>query len=112
MLRCIPLSRKLENHGRVKIRSQIRLVLGFKPGPKTEVQWVSLTGPTAGYASKNLGEKFATGASLVKGPTEKEQIDVQGDIAYDIVDFITKTWSDVPESAIFFIEDGKKVPAA
>ncbi|XP_042751346.1 translation machinery-associated protein 22 isoform X2 [Lactuca sativa] len=62
-------------------------------------------------ASKKLGKKFATGASVVKGPTEKDQIDVQGDIAYDIVDFITQTWPDVPETAIFFIEDGKKVPA-
>ncbi|KAM7259836.1 hypothetical protein ACFE04_015577 [Oxalis oulophora] len=63
-------------------------------------------------ASKKLGKKFATGASVVKGPTEKDQIDVQGDIAYDIVEFITDTWPDVPESAIYFIEDGKKVPAA
>ncbi|CAN1217503.1 Translation machinery-associated protein 22 [Linum perenne] len=63
-------------------------------------------------ASKRLGKKFATGASVVKGPTEKEQIDVQGDIAYDIVEFITDTWPDVPERAIYFIEDGKKVPAA
>jgi density-regulated protein DRP1 len=63
-------------------------------------------------ASKKLGKKFATGASVVKGPTEKDQIDVQGDIAYDIVEFITDTWPDVPEAAIYFIEDGKKVPAA
>ncbi|KAJ6745749.1 TRANSLATION MACHINERY-ASSOCIATED PROTEIN 22-LIKE ISOFORM X1 [Salix koriyanagi] len=48
---------------------------------------------------KSLGKKFATGASVVKGPTEKEQIDVQGDIAF-------------PETAIYFIEDGRKVPAA
>ncbi len=32
---------------------------------------------------------------LVQGPTEKEQSDVQGDITYDIVDFITKTWPNV-----------------
>ncbi|RWR82761.1 translation machinery-associated protein 22 [Cinnamomum micranthum f. kanehirae] len=63
-------------------------------------------------ASKKLGKKFATGASVVKGPTEKEQIDVQGDISYDIVEFITETWPDVPETAIYFIEDGKKVAAA
>jgi len=30
-----------------------------------------------------------------QGPTEKEQIDVQGDIAYDVVEFITDTWPDV-----------------
>lgn len=32
---------------------------------------------------------------MLQGPTEKEQIDVQGDISYDIVDFITETWPDV-----------------
>lgn len=30
-----------------------------------------------------------------QGPTEKDQIDVQGDIFYDIVEFITDTWPDV-----------------
>ncbi|KAK6784457.1 hypothetical protein RDI58_017912 [Solanum bulbocastanum] len=78
----------------------------------TTIKGLELFGVKLSDASKKLGKKFATGASLVKGPTEKEQIDVQGDIAYDIVEFITKTWPDVPESAIFFIEDGKKVPAA
>nr|GEW79162.1 cytokinin dehydrogenase 3-like [Tanacetum cinerariifolium] len=62
-------------------------------------------------ASKKLGTKFATGAFIVMGPTEKDQIGVQGDIVYDIVDFITHTWPDVPKTVIYFIEDGKKVPA-
>ncbi|KAL2945201.1 Translation machinery-associated protein 22 [Bienertia sinuspersici] len=78
----------------------------------TTIKGLELFGVKLSDASKKLGKKFATGASVVKGPTDKEQIDVQGDIAYDIVDFITDTWSDVPETAIFFIEDGKKVPAA
>ncbi|WCJ42690.1 Translation machinery-associated protein 22 [Euphorbia peplus] len=78
----------------------------------TTVKGLELFGVKLSDASKKLGKKFATGASVVKGPTEKEQIDVQGDIFYDIVDFITDTWPDVPESAIYFIEDGKKVPAA
>ncbi|XP_042065811.1 translation machinery-associated protein 22-like isoform X2 [Salvia splendens] len=78
----------------------------------TTVKGLELFGVKLNDASKKLGKKFATGASVVKGPTEKEQIDVQGDIAYDIVEFITDTWPDVPETAIFFIEDGKKVPAA
>ncbi|CAH9104929.1 unnamed protein product [Cuscuta epithymum] len=77
----------------------------------TTIKGLELFGIKLSDASKKLGKKFATGASVVKGPTEKEQIDVQGDIAYDIVDFITETWQDVPESAVFFIEDGKKVPA-
>ncbi|XP_027336472.1 translation machinery-associated protein 22 isoform X1 [Abrus precatorius] len=78
----------------------------------TTVKGLELFGVKLSDASKKLGKKFATGASVVKGPTEKEQIDVQGDIAYDIVEFITETWPDVPETAIFFIEDGRKVPAA
>ncbi|XP_019431124.1 PREDICTED: translation machinery-associated protein 22-like isoform X4 [Lupinus angustifolius] len=78
----------------------------------TTVKGLELFGIKLSDASKKLGKKFATGASVVKGPTEKDQIDVQGDIAYDIVEFITDTWPDVPEAAIFFIEDGRKVPAA
>ncbi|XAR67158.1 hypothetical protein NMG60_11013615 [Bertholletia excelsa] len=76
----------------------------------TTIKGLDLFGVKLSDASKKLGKKFATGASVVKGPTEKEQIDVQGDIAYDIVEFITDTWPDVPEAAIFFIEEGKKVP--
>ncbi|XP_071722753.1 translation machinery-associated protein 22-like [Rutidosis leptorrhynchoides] len=78
----------------------------------TTIKGLELFGVKLSDASKKLGKKFATGASVVKGPTDKDQIDVQGDIAYDIVEFITDTWPSVPETAIFFIEDGKKVPAA
>ncbi|PPD95826.1 hypothetical protein GOBAR_DD07133 [Gossypium barbadense] len=78
----------------------------------TIVKGLDLFGIKLSDASKKLGKKFATGASVVKGPTDKEQIDVQGDISYDIVEYITETWPAVPETAIFFIEDGKKVPAA
>lgn len=78
----------------------------------TIVKGLELFGVKLSDASKKLGKKFATGASVVKGPTEKDQIDVQGDIAYDIVEFLTATWPDIPESAIYFIEDGRKVPAA
>ncbi|KAK6941378.1 SUI1 domain [Dillenia turbinata] len=60
----------------------------------TTVKGLDLFGIKLGDASKKLGKKFATGASVVKGPTEKDQIDVQGDIAYDVVEFITDTWPD------------------
>ncbi|XP_031481285.1 translation machinery-associated protein 22-like isoform X2 [Nymphaea colorata] len=61
----------------------------------TIVKDLELFGVKLSEASKKLGKKFATGASVVKGPTEKDQIDVQGDISYDIVEFITETWPDV-----------------
>ncbi|KAI3779487.1 hypothetical protein L2E82_09208 [Cichorium intybus] len=50
----------------------------------TTIKGLELFGIKVSDASKNLGNKFPTGACVVKGPTEKEQIDVQGDIAYDI----------------------------
>ncbi|EFJ35219.1 hypothetical protein SELMODRAFT_141796 [Selaginella moellendorffii] len=77
----------------------------------TTIKGLDMFGVKLGEASKKLGKKFASGASVVKGPTEKEQIDVQGDILLDIVEFITETWQNIPESAIFFMEDGKKVSA-
>ncbi|KAL5838582.1 hypothetical protein ACOSQ3_015751 [Xanthoceras sorbifolium] len=77
----------------------------------TIVKRLDLFGVKLSDASKKLGKKFATGASVANGPTEKEQIDVQGDISYDIVEFITETWPAVPETAIYFIEDGKKAAA-
>ncbi|KAH9287679.1 hypothetical protein KI387_031796, partial [Taxus chinensis] len=58
----------------------------------TIVKGLDMFGIKLSDASKKLGKKFASGASVVKGPTEKEQIDVQGDILYDIVEFITDTW--------------------
>ncbi|EMS48595.1 COP9 signalosome complex subunit 6a [Triticum urartu] len=45
-------------------------------------------------ASMKLRKKFATRASVFKGPTEKEQIAVKGDVSCDIVEFIRDTWSD------------------
>ncbi|KAJ6732590.1 DENSITY-REGULATED PROTEIN-like protein [Salix purpurea] len=97
-----------------KVRQEVVIekVVRNKRKSITIIKGLDLFGIKLSDASKKLGKKFATGASVVKGPTEKEQIDVQGDIAYDIVEFITETWPDVPETAIYFIEEGKKVPAA
>ncbi|CAM6046292.1 unnamed protein product [Sphagnum compactum] len=77
----------------------------------TIIKGLDMFGIKLSDASKKLGKKFASGASVVKGPTEKDQIDVQGDIMYDLAEFITETWQNVPESAIYYIEDGRKVPA-
>ncbi|CAL1370473.1 unnamed protein product [Linum trigynum] len=54
----------------------------------TIIKGLELYGIKLSVASKKLEKKFATGASVVKGPTDKEQIDVQGDIGYDVVEFI------------------------
>lgn len=77
----------------------------------TIVKGLDMFGIKLTDASKKFGKKFASGASVVKGPTEKEQIDVQGDFMYEIVDFISESWKNVPGSSIFVLEDGKKVSA-
>eukprot|EP00850_Spirogloea_muscicola_P004028 SM000017S02768 [mRNA] locus=s17:152483:154743:+ [translate_table: standard] len=77
----------------------------------TTIKGMELFGVKLADAAKKFGKRFASGASVVKGPTEKEQIDVQGDIMYEVVEFVTSNWKDIPESAIWFIEDGRKVPA-
>ncbi|KAJ7557775.1 hypothetical protein O6H91_04G010000 [Diphasiastrum complanatum] len=101
--------------GKVKKKEKpeiiIEKVIRNKRKCVTMIKGLDLFGIKLSEASKKFGKKFASGASVVKGPTEKEQIDVQGDLMLDIVDFITETWENVPESAIFFIEDGRKVPA-
>nr|ACJ84239.1 unknown [Medicago truncatula] len=83
--------------GKVKKKDKqeviIEKVVRNKRKSITTVKGLELFGVKLSDASKKLGKKFATGASVVKGPTEKEQIDVQGDISYDVVEFITDTWA-------------------
>ncbi|XP_044464208.1 translation machinery-associated protein 22-like [Mangifera indica] len=102
--------------GKIKKKEKLEVVIEKVVRNKrkciTIVKGLDLFGIKLSDASKKLGKKFATGASVVKGPTEKEQIDVQGDISYDIVEFITESWPVVPKNSIYFIEDGKKVAAA
>ncbi|KAL0308489.1 UNVERIFIED_CONTAM: hypothetical protein Sradi_5791200, partial [Sesamum radiatum] len=55
-------------------------------------------------ASKKLGRKHATGASVFKVELVIAACGASSGIS--------KLQLKVPESALFFIEDGKKVPAA
>ncbi|GBG74016.1 hypothetical protein CBR_g17727 [Chara braunii] len=102
--------------GKVKKKERpsvvIEKIVRNKRKSVTVVKGLEMFGVKLSDAAKKFGKKFASGASVVKGPTDKEQIDVQGDIMYDLVDFITATWDSVPEECIYFIEDGKKVRAA
>jgi len=57
-------------------------------------------------AAKAISKKFACGASVTKSATGTEEIDIQGDVKEEIVDFIIEKFS-VPADSIFFAEDGK-----
>jgi density-regulated protein DRP1 len=58
--------------------------------------------------AKDFGKKFATGSSVTKVPGGGEEITVQGDVAYDIEEFILDTYKDIPEDNVEVIEDKKK----
>jgi density-regulated protein len=58
--------------------------------------------------SKDLGKKFATGASVVKPPAGGEEIVVQGDLSEEVEDWILATYKDIPGDNIELIEDKKK----
>jgi len=58
--------------------------------------------------AKDFGKKFATGSSVTKIPGGGEEITVQGDVAYDIEEFILETWKEIPEDNVEVTEDKKK----
>lgn len=62
--------------------------------------------------AKDFGKKYATGSSVTKVPGGGEEITVQGDVAYDIEEFLLDTYKDIPEDNIEVIEDKKKKNAA
>ncbi|KAK3262021.1 hypothetical protein CYMTET_29102 [Cymbomonas tetramitiformis] len=61
-------------------------------------------------AAKLFGKRFACGSSVVKGPADKEQIDVQGDFLEEIADLILEKWEQITEKDMYLWENNKKVP--
>lgn len=62
--------------------------------------------------SKDLGKKFATGASVTRGPGGVEEITVQGDVQQEILEWIMEVHpGTVPEANVEFVEDKKKKKA-
>eukprot|EP00899_Mesostigma_viride_P002054 jgi/Mesvir1/1184/Mv17679-RA.1 len=101
--------------GKVKKKEKPEVVVELTTRNKrkhvTIVKGLDMFGVKLSEASKKFGKKFACGASVVKGPTEKDQIDVQGDFLLEITELIVQTYKEVPASSIFWVEDGKKRPA-
>jgi density-regulated protein DRP1 len=62
--------------------------------------------------AKDFGKKFATGSSVTKVPGGGEEITVQGDVAYDIEEFILDSFKDIPEDNVEVTEEKKKKSAA
>ena len=77
-------------------KKHITVVVGFEHFPEVDVK----------DASKKLGKKFACGASVTKGATGKDEIDIQGDFSHDVAAFITATWG-VDADLIKLVDKGK-----
>jgi len=58
--------------------------------------------------AKELGKKFATGASVSKLPAGGEEIVVQGDVSDDIEEWLLEKYPVIPEDNIELVEDKKK----
>ena len=58
--------------------------------------------------AKDLGKKFATGASVTKVPSGGEEIVVQGDVSEEIEEFLLEKYDVIPEDNIELVEDKKK----
>jgi len=61
--------------------------------------------------AKEMGKKFATGSSVTKTAAGGEEITVQGDVSDDLFDWLTETYSQIPEDNIDCIEDKPKKKA-
>ena len=56
--------------------------------------------------AKTLGKKFACGASVTKGPTGKDEIDVQGDFSHEIADLLAEKFG-VDRETTKVVDKGK-----
>ena len=62
--------------------------------------------------AKELGKKFATGASVTKTAAGGEEITVQGDVSDDVYDWLVEKYEQVPEDNIECVEDKPKKKGA
>eukprot|EP00668_Euglena_longa_P045819 GGOE01061501.1.p1 GENE.GGOE01061501.1~~GGOE01061501.1.p1 ORF type:complete len:221 (+),score=26.30 GGOE01061501.1:400-1062(+) len=63
-------------------------------------------------AAKEFKKMFSCGASVVKTPSGKEQIDIQGEFRDQLLEMWTKKFKEIPKEMVFTMDEGKtKVPA-
>ena len=62
-------------------------------------------------AAKRLGKRFACGSTVNKVASGGQSVDIQGDVFYDIAEFIVEQYPQVDKTKIFYIS-GKKTERA
>jgi density-regulated protein DRP1 len=62
--------------------------------------------------AKDFGKKFATGSSVTKVPSGGEEIVIQGDVSFEVEEFLLEKYKNIPEDNIELVDDKKKKKAA
>jgi density-regulated protein DRP1 len=106
-------SRNLERKAAAKV--QIRRVERNKRKYVTVVSGLEAHGLDNKKIAKELGKKLATGSSVTKAVGvvaqggSGEEITVQGDVSYEILDWLLDVYgNEIPEDNIDLVEDKKK----
>jgi density-regulated protein DRP1 len=72
------------------------------------VQGLEAFGLDLKKVAKAMASKFATGSSVTKVPGGGEEITVQGDVSYEIEEYLLDNYKQVPEDNVEIIEEKKK----
>ncbi|KAF2718798.1 density-regulated protein DRP1 [Polychaeton citri CBS 116435] len=79
----------------------------------TEVSGLEQFGLELKKVAKEFGKKFATGSSVTKAPGGGEEITVQGDLAFEVEEWLREVHGDlVPEGNVDIVDDKKNKKAA
>ncbi|KAL0950419.1 hypothetical protein HGRIS_010372 [Hohenbuehelia grisea] len=99
-----------------KLASQITIkrIERTKRKHVTSIHGLEAFGIDLKKAAKQLASKFATGASVSKNPQGLDEVVVQGDVAYEIVDLIEEgvgVLKGIPADNVEVVEEKKKKSA-
>lgn len=103
--------------GKKKVKTKPQVIIDKNTRNKkkaiTTVYGLDGFGIKLSEAAKIFGKKFASGAAVVKSPSEKDQIDIQGDCLDRLPDFILKTYGEsknIGKADLYYVEGKRKVP--
>jgi density-regulated protein DRP1 len=102
--------------GKVKKKEENMVVISVASRQKrkavTSITGLELFGVKLADAAKDFKKKFSCGAAVVKTPTGKEQIDIQGEFRDQLLEMWEKQFKTIPKSAVFVVDEGKNKVAA
>ncbi|EEB06446.1 translation initiation factor [Schizosaccharomyces japonicus yFS275] len=102
-------TRRAEREAAKRLASKviIKIVERTRRKRVTTVRGLDIFGVETKKAAKMMANKFATGASVTKSGDGKDEIVIQGDLGYDVQEFIEEKFKEVPADNIDVVEDTK-----